>query len=425
LSSAAGPPAPRAAATPGPAPASGGVGASAPAAASAGALSPATAADVSAPSGTTGAAASTQRLLQLCVGYFGAYVLTGLVVKIFTGGIRQPRMTDMAFLANNTLGSMAACVIAVIALGWLGIRSARTVRWFGVEVPWEARFIIPSGICTAVIIPGTTLLYALPISVMVAMVIMRGSVIVISRLVDAVQIRQGILKRQVYREEDWAVVFALAAVATNVLLVPIVHLLAQRGITLPGLSPKALSGAFDFVHSGLAMTVLGAYIVAYGVRLYIMNFYKNTRASGNKFDNRAFFAVEQIAASVTVLLAVIVLALGPRLMGWSELHVVEVSDAIRHPDFTAWLSGLPFGAVAFFSVFLFLFPGRTATFAGLVNRLTSLLAGTVSTLILAWAFGLKPPGIADWVSFGFICVAVLFLWRAEERRRVELGARSA
>lgn len=34
----------------------------------------------------------------------------------------------------------------------------------------------------------------LPISVMVAMVIMRGSIIIISRLIDAIQIRQGILK---------------------------------------------------------------------------------------------------------------------------------------------------------------------------------------------------------------------------------------
>ena len=46
------------------------------------------------------------------------------------------------------------------------------------------------------------------------------------------------------------------------------------------------------------------------------------------------------------------------------------------------LSGIPYGAVAFFSVFIFMFQGRTATFAGLVNRLTSLIAGTTATLLL-------------------------------------------
>ena len=48
--------------------------------------------------------ASTRHLLELCVGYYLSYVLTGIAVKIFTGGIREPRMTDMAFLFNNTIG---------------------------------------------------------------------------------------------------------------------------------------------------------------------------------------------------------------------------------------------------------------------------------------------------------------------------------
>ena len=85
----------------------------------------------------------------------------------------------------------------------------------------------------------------------------------------------------------------------------------------------------------------------------------------------------------------------------------------------ALMSGIPFALVAFFSVFLFMFEGRTATFAGVVNRLTSLLGGTASTLLLAWWFHLKPPSMQDWVSFGFILVAVGFLTRAEQRRMAE------
>ena len=80
------------------------------------------------------------------------------------------------------------------------------------------------------------------------------------------------------------------------------------------------------------------------------------------------------------------------------------------------LAGTAYGLVAFFSVFIFMYKGRTATFAGLVNRLTSLVAGTAATLIFAVVFGGKLPKPADLVSLGFILVAVAFLARAERRR---------
>src|SRR5689334_20266508 len=160
---------------------------------------------------------STRHLLELCAGYFVTYVLTGVLVKYFTGGIRDPKMSDIHYLFNNTLGGAVFALGVVFALGWIKLRSNRLVRVGPFKVPVEVGYILPSGICTAVVIPTTTLMYTLPISVMVAMVMMRGSVIVISRCVDAIQIRQGILKKRVYREEDIAVVFALGAVGVDLL----------------------------------------------------------------------------------------------------------------------------------------------------------------------------------------------------------------
>jgi len=346
-------------------------------------------------------------------------------VKYFTGGIREPRMSEMAYLFNNTIGGNLLCLIVVIALGWLGIRGSRSIRLLGLTVPAETRYIIPSGICTAIIIPGTTLLYTLPISVMVAMVIMRASVIVISRLVDTVQMRQGLLKRHVLPEENWAVVFALLALATNLLLSPVVDLLDQRGVPVTktfGLKPGALHGSFDFIHSPLAMSVLVAYIVAYAVRLYLMNYFKNTRQPGQSLDNRAFFAIEQVAATVAIAGMGLLAFFGPAWFGWSAPQVLSFHEAAHHVDLAGVASGIPFGLVAFFSVFLFMFQGRTATFAGVVNRLTSLLAGTTSTLLLAAFFHQKPPTLQDWTSFVFILVAVGFLARAEKRRVAELPA---
>src|SRR5436309_5175220 len=189
---------------------------------------------------------STGRLVQLCVGYFAFYTVTGVLVKYFTQ-LRDPKMSDMAFLFNNTMGGSVFAVAVVVLVGWIKLKSNQTVPWGPFQVPSEVRYIIPSGICTAVVIPTTTLMYTLPISVMVAMVIMRGSIIIISRLVDEVQIRQGILKKRVYHEESLAVLFALLAVATNVLLIPLVDLLESRGAHVAhwiGLKPGAGHGSF-------------------------------------------------------------------------------------------------------------------------------------------------------------------------------------
>jgi hypothetical protein len=347
--------------------------------------------------------------VQLCVGYFFFYVITGLVVKAFTavpagGGVH---MNDIAFLGYNTLGANLTCLIPAVVLGWWHLKSARTIQVGRFAMPSEFLYIIPSGICTAIVIPTTTLMYTLPISVMVAMVIMRASVIVIGRLVDAVQIAQGILHKRVYWEENAAVAFAVVAAS--------MELLGSR------------AGGFNFLHSQAAMVILSSYILVYAIRIYIMNYYKNTRPKGMPLDNRGFFAVEQIAASITMALLALGIFWAPRYFpALGEVRQVAAfvtSIRVPAPHWAgAALSGVAFGVVAFFSVFIFMFKGRTATFTGLVNRLTSLVAGTTATLIGHWLFGSRWPSLMNWISLGFVLVAVLFLTRAEKKRTLELKA---
>jgi hypothetical protein len=188
-----------------------------------------------------------------------------------------------------------------------------------------------------------------------------------------------------------------------------------------GVSPKMAHGSFDFLHNPVAMTVLSLYVIAYSVRIYIMNYYKNTRGKGVELDNRGFFGVEQISASVTMLLIGTFFALAPGWLGWQGKQIVLWHDAVRQPDAVAMVAGLPYALVAFFSVFIFMFKGRTATFAGLVNRLTSLLAGTTATLILWAMFKMKFPTAQDWVSAGFILIAVYFLTKSERMRTAEMA----
>lgn len=354
---------------------------------------------------------STRRLVQLCAAYFAFYVVTGVSVKYFLGSSSHglPGMQGIEFLVYSTLGGNGICLAVVFAARWYKLRSAGPVTVGPLTFPREFLYIVPSGICTAIVIPTTTLMYTLPISVMVAMVMMRGSVIVISRAVDAIQIKQGILKKRVFPEEDVAVLLALAAVA--------VDLFGAGEAKGPG---GAASG-FDFVHSPAAVAILASYIVSYALRIYIMNYYKNTRPPSVPLHNEGFFAIEQLAASVTMGAVCLVLYFAP----WHLAQLDAFRQAIAAPR-PAWrmatLAGVAYGMVAFFSVFIFMFKGRTATFAGLVNRLTSLVAGTTATLVWWLAFGGAFPKLYDWVSLGFILAAVACLTRAEKKRSAALAS---
>jgi hypothetical protein len=350
---------------------------------------------------------STGRLIQLCLGYFFFYVITGVTVKYFTGSAAKgfPGMTGVEFLVYSTASSTALALFVVLAWRWYHLRSVHTATIAGRRIPAEYLYIIPSGICTAVVIPTTTLMYILPISVMVAMVIMRGSVIVISRVVDAIQLKQGLMDKKVYAEENIAVVFAIGAVAVNMIW--------------------ARKGGFDFIHSTPAMLILGSYIVAYSIRIYIMNYYKNTRPKGEKLDNKPFFAIEQITATSTLVIVGLLLFYSPGLFGASGPVIDQYRGAIARP-LPHWpgalLAGTAFGAVSFFSVFLFMFKGRTATFAGLVNRLTSLVAGTTATLFCYYFLGGKFPDKQDWLALVLIMIAIVFLSLSERKRVAELAS---
>ena len=346
---------------------------------------------------------TTERLLQYSFSYFILYVITGYLAKYFA---KTLGMGGNTYTVYNTIGGMLICNLVVIAWGWYKFKSSDYTTVLGISMPREFLYIIPSGICTAVIIPTTTLMYVLPISVMVAMIIMRASVIIISRIIDTIQINQGILHKTVYWEENVAVVFALIAVSIKFIYVK--------------------PGDFDFLGNAAAMTILTAYLTAYSIRIYIFNYYKNTRKKDAIYDTKGFFAVEQIASTIGILIAGTILFYSvdlaiadPKGFGYQFKDSLVNTPALWKEGV---LSGIPFGFAAFFSVFLFMFKGRTATFAGLVNRVTSLVAGTVATLVVWWLIaGQKPPAMEDWFGLAAIFGAIYFMGKAEQKRACELA----
>ena len=371
---------------------------------------------------------TTERLLQLALAYFATYILTGIFPKYFMNTAPgYPAMNDVQYMVYSTLLSSLFCVSLVIVWKWYKFQSQGRITVMGVTFPKEFLYIIPSGICTAVVIPTTTLMYLLPISVMVAMIIMRASIIIISRIIDSIQIKQGILTKTVYWEENVAVVFALFAVALQLLnFKGAIACMPASGFTeacrqLFVFDPNN----FAFVKNAAAMTILTSYIVAYAIRIYIMNYFKNTRTKGVPYDNKGFFAVEQLSASTTMILATlaVVFLMTPDLTNPKDFVAnFQSSFSLPHPQwFKAALAGIPYGIGAFFSVFLFMFKGRTATFSGLVNRLTSLIAGTIATLAVYFLMAAKPPKMEDWIGLAVIFIAIYFLSLAEKKRACELA----
>ena len=346
---------------------------------------------------------STGRLLELCGGYFLFYVIYTVATKYLTGPAKNglPGVDQLELLIFSTVGGSLICLLVVLFGRWARMESANMITWGKLKFPAEYLYIIPSGVCTAVVIPATTLMYTLLRSVMVAMLIMRGAIIVISRLIDAIQIRQGILRKKVYLEEEAACIFAIVAVCAQLFFV------------------KDAGGA-DLFHNAVAMGVLGGYLLAYSIRIYIMNYYKNTRGKGCKQNNQAFFGVEQVSASATILIALLVVMSLPA--AGSKLLTALQHNYWSHSPYAAGevLTGTAYGIVAFFSVFIFMFKGRTATFAGLSNRLTSLIAGTAATLLFAVFFKGSYPKPEDWTSLALILIAVGFMTRAELKRSAEL-----
>lgn len=344
----------------------------------------------------------TGYLLLLAAWYFAAYVATGVCPKIFTDGLfGVPKITQMANMYYSTLGGVAICLILILLLGWQRrFKSSGNVTLGPVAFPKEYLYLGVSGVCTAVIVPTTTMMYSFGVSVMIAMVVMRGCIVVIGRLVDAILIRQKVLKKHVPWEENVAVAFAIAAVAVALLKKP------HHG-----------EDPFSLVKSVPAMVTLGLYVGAYFIRIYIMNWAKNTGAL--KGDVTAFFVVEESFAAVTLL----VVGLGVVMFQSSDVRVVEIQKAATTPNLLAVLGGVAFGLATIPSVFLLMFKGRTGTFSTLVNRLTSLVAGTGSTLLLyVLVVDGKLPTLIDWAAFGLVLVAVGFLAKAE-RARARTAAR--
>ncbi|MCP4868717.1 MAG: hypothetical protein GY898_08365 [Proteobacteria bacterium] len=311
-------------------------------------------------------------------GYFAAYVPYSALTKAVSKGL-LPGMTEgvsgFELLPPTVLVSFLGMIVFLLATGWW--KYATKYEIGGVTVPGPRPLTLASGLCVAVIIATTTLAYTFTgVSIVFMMLLMRGGVLILAPIVDALS------KRRV-RWFSW--------VALGLSLSALVVAFAEKG----GWGLKTI-----------AVVDISAYLGAYFFRLKIMS---GTAKSEKASENIAFFAEEQLVGTPAILAA---LALG------AMFAPGEIGESLN-AGFTTFWTEQP---VVFQAVLIGLFSQGTGIFGGLillgpqenafcvpVNRSSSILAGLFASLALTVWLGEPATSGHQLVGAGLVLVAILFL----------------
>ncbi len=290
----------------------------------------------------------------LCaLGYFSAYVPYSALTKVLSSGLAPSLggpVDGPALLPVSVAASTVGMFALISALGWWRSASQATVA--GVRLPRPGRWTLLSGLCTAAVMLTTTLAYTFRgASIVFMMLLMRGGVLVLAPMVDALS----------GRRVRW---FSWAALGLS---------LGALGVTVsPGSrAPLPLVAVAD----------VATYLAAYFVRLRAMS----RLAKGSDEDNRRFFVEEQMVASPAALAALVAVAVAGRgaladavRRGFTEVPLGPAALAVVAVGLLSQLTGV-FGG-------LILLDKRENSFAVPVNRASSVLAGVAAALALAALF---------------------------------------
>lgn len=311
-------------------------------------------------------------------GYFACYVpysaLTKALSKGLLPGMEGQGIGGFALLPLSVASSIVGMFVFLTAMRWWRFAGRRLI--FGMLVPWPGRWTFLSGLCTAAIVATTTLSYTFAgISIVFVMLLMRGGVLVIAPLVDALTGRRT-------RWFSWV------------------------GL---GLSMLALIVAFS-EKGGYEITLIAAidvlvYLAAYFIRLRFMS--RLAKSDDDEATKRYFVEEQMVATPATLLFLVVLAVIG---QGDVMLAVRAGFTDVWAPHIWPWIVvvGLLSQGTGVFGGLVLLDKSEN-TYSVPVNRSSSILAGVLASYSLALFFGVSTPSAYELAGAALIIAAILFL----------------
>jgi hypothetical protein len=304
-------------------------------------------------------------------GYFACYVPYSALTKYLT---KFCDASGTELLPATAIASLVGMFVFLTVMRWWKYAGRRTV--LGVSVPVPGRWTFLSGLCTAAIIPTTTLAYTFNgVSIIFMMLLMRGGVLIIAPIVDAVS-------RRHVRWFSWVAL---------------------------GLSLGALLAAFSS-RGNYAMTVVAVvdviiYLTAYFIRLRFMS---RLAKSDDENARKRYFVEEQMTATPMLVLTLSAMALAGQGQFSRELAAGFSTFMVGGLLPTAIVVGLLSQGTGIFGG-LILLDKRENTFCVPVNRASSVLAGLCASLSLALLLGERYPAASEWIGASLIFAAIVVL----------------
>ena len=297
----------------------------------------------------------------------------------------QP-VTGYTILPATVLATSALLLVLISAAkGWGQIGRVK-VPLLGFSVPTVRWATLLSGLATAVIIATTTLNYTFAgISILLALLLMRGGVLIIAPFVD---LSTG---RLVSKFSWLAMLLSLGAVG------------------------MALSSVGSYQMTLVAAVNIAAYLGGYVVRLNVMS---RIAKDVDPAVNRRYFFEETFVAAVALAVVPALAALAvPGTIG-SELRVGFAGLLTSPMSGPAVLIGLLYGALYMFGTWIYLDP-KENTFCIPLNRCSSLLSGVASSYAVAIVLGGKFPGQRELAGVAVVGTALgILMLETLSRQRV-------
>lgn len=311
-------------------------------------------------------------------GYFACYVPYTALTKMLSNGLidvgGSGRVGGIEILPVSVIATVLTMVVFLAATGWWRHAGRRTIA--GVSLPLPGKLTFLSGLCASGIIATTTLSYTFKgASIVFMMLLMRGGVLVMAPLVDAVSGRH-------VRWFSWAAL----GLTIGALVVSVV-------------GDDGRGGGISFL---LGLDVV-CYLGFYFVRLSLMSRLAKSHEPG---ANLRYFVEEAMVSAPALLLALVIGALTLGGQAGAELRAGFTTMWDRPVLWHALAIGVFSQGTGICGGLIFL-DTRENTFCVPVNRASSVLAGLVASFWLSLQFAGYPPVPGNELAGAVIIIAAI------------------